>query len=323
MEHATARDNPLAVLLALAHAECQVLVQLLHQAVMDVAGSDELTLLAEEGRVVDGEEHTHGRLVDGDGRQCLRVLVVADGVADFKSFDAHQRADVARRDLLHLHAAHALEGVQFLDFGLHDAAVTLCQRDVHALAQRATVYAAHGDTSGIGRVVQRSHQHLRRAFQLLGSRDVLQNAVQQGADVVGLFLPVGAHPVVLCRTVDDGEVQLVFGGVQAEHQVEHHFVHLFGAAVGLIDLVHHHDGFQTYLQRFLQHEAGLRHGTLEGIHQQDAAVRHVEHTLHFAAEVAVSRSINNVNLGVFVVDGNVLRENRYASLAFQVVVIQH
>ena len=77
------------------------------------------------------------------------------------------------------------------------------------------------------------------------------------------------------------------------------------------------------MQSLLEHEARLRHGTFKGVDQQDAAVGHVEHTLHFTAEVAVPRSIDDVDLGAFIVDGHVLRKDRYPSFAFQVIVIQH
>ena len=113
--------------------------------------------------------------------------------------------------------------------------------------------------------------------------------------------------VVLGRTVDGGEVQLFFCGIEAEHQVEHHFVHFLGAAVGLVHLVHHHDGLQANLKRLLEHEARLRHRSFESVDQQDAAVGHVEHTFHLAAEVAVSRSIDNVDFYVLVTYRNVLR----------------
>ena len=56
---------------------------------MYMAGSYKLTFFAEERRVVDSKQHTHGRLVNGDGRQCFGVLVVANRISDFKPFDTH------------------------------------------------------------------------------------------------------------------------------------------------------------------------------------------------------------------------------------------
>ena len=78
------------------------------------------------------------------------------------------------------------------------------------------------------------------------------------------------------------------------------------AAVWLIHLIYNNDRFQTNLQSFLQYKPCLRHRTFESIHKQNASIRHIQYTFHFTSEVTVSRSINNVNLGVLVVDRNVL-----------------
>ena len=168
------------------------------------------------------------------------------------------------------------------------------------------MYAAHSNTPGIRRIIQRSNQHLRCTLQLFGGRNILQDTVQKRINVISRLLPVGTHPIILGRTVDNGEIQLVLGCIQAEHQVEHHLVHFFGTAIWLIHLIHNNDRFQTNLQSFLQYKPCLRHRTFESIHKQNASIRHIQYTFHFTSEVTVSRSINNVNLGVFVVDRNVL-----------------
>ena len=53
-------------------------------------------------------------------------------------------------------------------------------------------------------------------------RDILQDTIQQRINIIRRLLPVGAHPVIFCRTVNNGEIQLVFRCFQAEHQVEYH-----------------------------------------------------------------------------------------------------
>ena len=212
--------------------------------------------------------------------------------------------------------------MKFFDFALEHITVTFHKRYVHAFFQCAAMYASYGDTTRIRRIVQRGNQHLRSPFQLLRSGNILDNTIQQRSDGVGRMLPVCAHPVVFGRTVDNGEVQLVFRCVEAEHQVENHFVHFFRTAVGFIYLIYYHDWFQADFQCFLQDETGLWHRAFEGVYQQDTAVGHIQHTFYFATEVTVSRSINNINFGAVVVDGNVFGKNRYATFAFQIVVIQ-
>ena len=132
-----------------------------------------------------------------------------------------------------------------------------------------------------------------------------------------------AHPAVLGRAVDHGEVELLLRGVEVAHQVEHHFVDFLGAAVGLVHLVDHDDGLKAYLEGLLQDEACLRHGAFEGVDQEQAAVRHVEHALHLSAEVGVSRGVDNVDLHALVADGHVLGEDGDAALALEVVVVEH
>ena len=211
----------------------------------------------------------------------------------------------------------------FLDFGLHHGAVTFGQGDVHAFFQGTSVHTAYGDTSRVGRIVERGNQHLRRTFQLLRSRDVFHDGIQQRGDGTRRCLPVFTHPVVLGRTVEHGEVQLVFCGVEAEHQVEHHFVHFFRTAVRFVHFVDHYNRFQSDLKGFLQHEAGLRHRAFEGVYQQNTSVGHVQDTFHFSTEVGVSRSIDNVDFRTVVIDGNVFGKDSDTSFPFQVVVIQY
>ena len=324
MQHTTSAYYPsVGITFGCFHSQGQVLLQFLGQTVSNVAAGAVFTFLSKEGRVVDGEEHTHSRLVYADRRQWLWVLEVTDGISNLEVLQAHNGTDVTTRDLLSFLAAHTRKGVQFLDFCLLLAAVAMGNSDVHTLLQGAPVYATHGNTSCIVAIVEAGNQHLRRTLQHFGSRNILQNAVQQVSNIIRRLAPVLAHPSVLGRAIDNGEVQLVLCGIQVAHQVEDHLVHLFGSTVGLIHLVDDHHRLQTYLQGLLQHEACLRHRTLEGIHQQQAAVGHIQHTLHLATEIAMPRSVDNIDLCVLIVNTNVLRKDGDSALTLQLIVIQH
>ena len=86
---------------------------------MDVTGGHILTILAKEGGVIDGKEHRHGWLVDGDSRQGLRLIGIGDGLANLKAFHTDHRANIARLDRLNLRTSQALEHVQLLDLRFH------------------------------------------------------------------------------------------------------------------------------------------------------------------------------------------------------------
>ena len=271
-----------------------------------MTGGHELTLFTEEGRVVDHEEHRHGRLVDGNRRHGLWILQVADGVANLKLLQSDDGTDITAIDTLRAYMRHTLKGMQFLDLCLLQRTVTMSDGHLHTVLQLSTMYTTHGDTALIARIVERGDQHLRCTLYLLRSRNHLDNLIQQISDIVGRRLPVLTHPAILGRTINHPEVELILGSVQREHQVEHHLIDLFRTAVGLIHLIDHHNRLQTDLQGLLQHEARLGHRTLKGIDEQQTAVGHVQHTLHLTTEIGVSRGINNINLRSFPIDADVL-----------------
>ena len=140
----------------------------------------------------------------------------------------------------------------------------------------------------VGGVFERGDEHLGRAFYHGRFGYLVDDGVQQRDERVGRLVPFVRHPALFGRAVDGLVVELLLGGVERKHKVENLFVHHFGAAVGLIDLVHDDDGFLAQRQRFLQYEARLGHGAFERIDQQQHAVAHVQDALHLAAEVLIS-----------------------------------
>src|SRR5690606_13139055 len=113
-----------------------------------------------------------------------------------------------------------------------------------------------------------------------------------------------------------------FCGVQVEHEIEHVFVYFIGAAVFFVDLVNYHDGLQSQVKRFAQHEADLGHGTFKGVHQQNYPVGQFKHTFHLSAEVGVAGSVNDIDFNAFVSYGNVFGNDSDPSFTFQVVIVQ-
>ncbi len=119
VEHATSLHYPaVGISLDSLHAQGDILLKLLHQAVVDLARGAKLALATEERRVVDSEEHRHSRLVDGDRRQWLRILKVGYCVTNLKVLKADDGANVTTVNRVHALVGNALESVKFLDLGL-------------------------------------------------------------------------------------------------------------------------------------------------------------------------------------------------------------
>ncbi len=322
MQHTAAEYHEGIGVQARFHAQGQVLFQLAVQTVLDVSGRDEFAVFSEERGIVDGKEHAHRGFVHGDGRQGLRVLEVGDGVANLEAFDAHHGADVAALDRIDIGLAQAVEDHELLDFGFFNDVVALAQAYLLAGTEASAGNFSHGDPAYVRGVFQRGDEHLGRSFLHRRGGNDLQDGIQQGRDIAGGLPPVAAHPALFGTAENGGEVELVFVRVQGEHQVEDFFLHLVGTAVGFVHLVDDHDGFFAEFERFLQDEARLRHAAFEGVHQQEHTVGHIQYPFHLASEVAVARSVDDVDFYALVDDGNVLREDGDAPLAFQVVVVQ-
>ena len=218
--------------------------------------------------------------------------------------------------------AEALEVHELLHLALLHYVVALAQGDLLPAPEAAAGDFAHCDTAHVWGVFERGDEHLRSAFHNLRCRNLGEYGIQQIGDVAGGVLPVGTHPALLGAAEHGLEVELLLGGAQVEHEVEHLFLNFLGAAAGLVHLIHHHYGLLAHSQGLLQHETRLGHAALERIYQQQHAVGHVEHALHFAAEIAVARSVDDVDFDSLVCDGDVLCENSDASFALQVVAVQ-
>ena len=135
MEDAAAIDDEGVGVGAGLDAEGEVLLELAVEAVLDVTRGHVFAVLAEEWRIVDGEEHRHRGLVHRDRRKGFRILGIGDGVADLEAFDADHGADVAAAYFFDLALAEAVEDHQLLDLRFLDDVIPLAEAHLHAGAE--------------------------------------------------------------------------------------------------------------------------------------------------------------------------------------------
>ena len=95
----------------------------------------------------------------------------------------------------------------------------------------------------------------------------------------------------------------------------------FGRASRSIDLVDDDDRRQPALEGLAQHVARLRQRPFRRVDEEHDAVDHRQDALDLAAEIRVSRRVDDVDQDVLVVDGGVLRENRDAPLPLELVAV--
>src|SRR3546814_3871801 len=104
--------------------------------------------------------------------------------------------------------------------------------------------------------------------------DLLEQRRQRAVAHIG----VGAGIAVAAAGEEDGEIELVVIGVEADEQIEHLVEHFLRARVRPIDLVDDDDRLEPERERLAGDELGLRNRALGGVDEQEHAIRTEGHT---------------------------------------------
>jgi hypothetical protein len=106
------------------------------------------------------------------------------------------------------------------------------------------------------------------------------------------------------------------------NSVENLVMHGLGPGVGPIDLVDDDDRLQAAAQRLADDEFGLRQRSLGGVDQHEDAIDHAEDTLDLAAEIGMTRRVDDIDPHVVPLHGRALREDRDAAFALELIGIE-
>ena len=174
MQLASAGDLERVRGVGLLHLHGDVGLHLFKESGAEVAGGDEFALAPREGRVVDVEGHGEGGLVDLDEGQGLRMLRVAQGLADVQPLDAGDRHNVADAGFLGLGAPEARELIQPRDLHALLLAVLLAQHGLRAHFDAPALDLADAYAPDVIVVVEGGEQKLQRAVLVaLRRRDIV------------------------------------------------------------------------------------------------------------------------------------------------------
>ena len=150
---------------------------------------------------------------------------------------------------------------------------------------------------------------------------MLDDGLEQRLHVAVAHGRIKARKTAQRGCVDHRKIQLLVGRSQAIEQIEGLIQNPARSGFVAVDLVDHDDGPQAVLEGLLRHEARLRHGSVDGVDQEQHAIDHGQHPLDLAAEIGVPRGIDDVDAVVAPGDRRILRENGDAALALQIVRI--
>ena len=326
MQDAAARNLDATLVLELLDLHSHVVLGLVEQALLELTGTHDVAVAADERGSRSLKDDGQGRRVDLDGLEFNGVLGIGVDIADIGAIDAHDGGDVTGADFLALGAAQVVESKELLDGGGGAGAVVLHNQDLVALVDGTGVHAADADTANEVGVVDGHALHGQRGVLVnLGRGHIVDDHVEQRIHVHVAVVGVKTGKAVHGAGVDHvlhGELKLVVGGAQVGHKVEAVVVGLLGVSARTVDLVDDDHNLKAGVDSVTQYEAGLGHGAFKSVDQQQGAVGHTQHALDLAAEVGVARGVDDVDLDVLVLDRDVLGENRNAALALLVVGIQ-
>ena len=321
---ATAGDAELVGAAGFFHAQGHVVLELRFQALADLAAGDELAVLAGERRGVDVEHHAHGGLVHGQRRQGFHLVGVAQGVGDIQRVHAGDADDVAGAGFRHVHPVEAVVAHDLQDAAVTHLAFAVDDLDRGVGFDFAALDAADADHAQVAVVVQRGNLHLEQAVLFhFRRRYAVDDGLEQEGHVVAELVRFRAGHAVEGGGVDHREVELLVAGAEGVEQVEHLVDDPVRTGAGAVHLVDHHDRLEAGGECLLGHEAGLRHGAVHRVHQQQHRVDHGHDPLHLAAEVGVAGGVDDVDLVVAVLEGGVLGEDGDAPFLLQVVGVHH
>ena len=301
-------------------AQGDVGFDLLEQSVAQVAGGDVLALLAREGRIVDDEVHSDGRLVDLDEGQRLHTVTGTDGLADVDVLNAADADDVAEPCFVALGSFQSLELIERADTDDLGGSIGMTKGHTLAVLNDAALDSADADPADEVVGVDIGNQELEtRVLLALGSGNFFDDGFKQRLHILALYMIIVARVAVTRGRVDDRELELVVIGSELDKEVEHLVDDLLGSCAGTVDLIEHDQRLFAEAERLFQHEARLWHTALKCINEQYNAVHHLQDALYLAAEIGVSGGVYNVDFDAVIHHGGGLGQNRDAALTLEVV----
>lgn len=282
--------------------------------------------LPANGEFVYRESHLNARLADFGEFVRFGVIGIAKRIADAYALYSAYANDVAHGRRLGSHAVKSLELINIRHFraDILLGFMVVYKYDRLVLPKRALFDSADADRSDVIGIIECGNKHTHRLVRVARGRgNIADDLLEQRNEVFARGIGIERSRAVTRRTVNDRAVELLFGGVEFHKQFEY-FVHdLFYAGVGSVDFVYDDDYTVSEIESLLQHESGLRHRAFVRVHEKDYAVYHFENTLDFAAEISVTRGVDNVDFVVAVLDGSVFRKYGYSALALYVVRVHY
>ena len=248
------------------------------------------------------------------------VLLGADGIADGHIFHAGQDDDITRSGFFGFGKLRPLVHLELGDLERVGCLVFIDRNQRFAETHRTMANAAYGHAAEIIGIVKVGHYHLKGFVGVMaGAGDGFQNDVEQRREILSgrnLFFAQGGDALA-ADGIEHREFQL-FAGAKVNEEIVDFVEHFPGAGVLAVNFIDDHNKGKFGVQGFTQDKTGLRERPFSGINQENGPIHHAERPFHFAAEIGVAGSIDDVDLDVIPSNSAVFRGNGNAAFALQI-----
>ena len=252
------------------------------------------------------------------------MLRVAEGVADVQICDTGNGYDRTDGSLRYLHFIQTVKFIKLADLYLfllvrvmmvyHDTLLVYFNRTI--------IYLAHADAPNIFIIINRADEYLSSgAFITFRGGNGVQNRLEQRRHILWLICQIPHGIAGFGGRIEERTVKLGVGSVQIHEQFQNLVDDLFRTCFRTVDFIDADDYGQVKVKRFSEHKFGLRHGTLESVHQKNDAVYHFQHTLHFAAEICVARRVYDIYFCVFIKNSRIFGQDCDSTFTFKIIGI--
>ena len=322
--HFASAGNPKGIrAIGFGYTQRNVPQQFPHQTVTQLTRGYKFPLLTSKRAVVDTECHFYGRFTDFCERERFKAIRSTNGIADGNignAADPNNIADGCRFCWNFLQPLNLQQRNNFVP-ACRFWVVIVPNHNLLVDLNRTTSNSADTDSANIFIIVNRRNQHLQRSFRVTFRRIyIVHDGVKQRNQIRAVAVRVERCRTISTRAVQEwGIFKLFFACIQIHQQFQHFISDFVQTCIRSVNLIDNYDDFQVHFQSFLQNETSLRHRTFCGIDQQQCTVYHTQHPFYLAAEVCVSRCVNDIDFNVTVPNRGIFRQNGDTSFPFQCI----
>src|SRR5437867_5458647 len=273
-----------------------IAARLANEALANIPRRHKSSFAPGKRRVVDQNVHANRRRIDIYELKRRPFFAVCEGFADIHSLETGKPNDVAGGRVFYFHLLQSRIGKKGRDRGPFMTAIAVNADDGIPDCNATADDAPERNSSEIIAVIEIRHEHLKE--WLAGNfwrRHMLHNRLEKRRHIFAVFVHFAHGKTVFRAGVNDWEIELLISRLQLDEEIENLVQDFVRARVFPVDLINDNNRLQFVLHRLAQNKTRLCLWPIVRIDNKQHAVHHFHDPLDFAAEIGVTRCVDDVD----------------------------